>query len=139
MDFNVIVLPSSKVEAVTRFQECLQMPGILVVAYGDGRAEKALVDTGKYMMGGEMDPARLVWAKQPAHIAEQVRALANPREFDLTARSVAALGIAAAPSGETVSREVRDVVLEEECRNHVPEDGVVYVRLIGLLAKVAGQ
>ena len=76
------------------------------------------------MVGGDADPALVIWAKEPVHVQNTLAQLANPGQLDLG-------GAAAVACAISLEKKVVDVIGQHE--------DPTFFRILKMLAKAALQ
>ncbi|MDA1264608.1 MAG: hypothetical protein O2816_05975 [Planctomycetota bacterium] len=102
----------------------LQRNVILMVALGEGQREQDFVTRAQFMVGGDADPALVVWAKEPVHVQATLAGLPNPHGHDVA-------GAAAVACAISIQGEIVDVIGQNE--------DPTFFRLLKMLAKAASQ
>ena len=97
---------------------------ILLVALGDGQREQDFVSKAKFMVGGDNDPALVVWAKEPVHVQAGLAALVNDQGLDVSGAGAVACAV-------NLRGEIVDVIGQHEEPS--------FFRIVKMLAKAAVQ
>ncbi len=128
MSDNLITLPPGN-GAEAEFSRVLSEGALLLVALGDGRREADFVDRARLMVGGNTDPAIVVWAKEPFRVQGLLAGLDNPEGLDVQGSAAVACSISL-PKGPNDRRQIADVISQQEEPS--------FFRILRALATAAG-